>query len=339
MDTNKKIIVVIVGVILLGVLVFTMKGLVFSGTSSTGEMAEGLEFDSPDLDIKKFDNSTKKELYDETNTYDEERYDSLADNLSFLQKMKDKLSKKDIKEEEMPDTNEEEMLGTDENLQMLMELQNNLNKANPQYDTGYVPPQVVVPEPEKKKIPQEGDYFFGASSTSNTDLRENLIPAEVIDQGVLRQGSTIALRTKQPIVLTKSNIKIPKGAVIYGVVNIEDNRLNININKYKRDNKLFSIDMNVYDYDGLQGIHLNHGSIFSIPSNVSKDVYKAALQTYRQQSIIGNNNAGNNREPLGRIAALSAAKEISRELFDKRKVFVPRKYHIWLTINNQDNDK
>ncbi len=333
MDTNKKIIVAVVGVILLGVLIFAIRGLGSTGSSTTGEMADGLEFDSPDLDIEKFDNSTKKELYDETNTYDRERYDSLADNLSFLQKMKNKLLKDGIRDEEIP----EEIPNVNEDLQMLMELQNNLNKANPQYDMNYVPPPVVTPEPEEKKIPKEGDYFFSASSTTTTALRENLIPAEVIDQGVLKQGSTIALRTKQPITLPKQNIRIPKGAVIYGVVNIEGTRLNIDINKYKRDNTLFSIDMSVYDYDGLQGIHLNHRSLFSIPSNVSKDVYRAAMRTYEQQQpLIGN---GNRRVPLDRVAILSAAKEISRELFDKRKVFVPRKYHIWLTINNQDNDK
>lgn len=331
MDNNKKIIVAIVGVILAGTLVFVLKEMISPGYSSTGEIAEGLEFDSPDLNVEKLDNSTKKELYDEENKYDGERYDSLADNLAFLQKVKDKFLKEGTGYEEAP----KDIPSTNEDLELLMELQHNLNAVNTPYDMSYVPPPVVTPEIEKKSIPKEGDYFFGASLSISTVPAEDLIPAETIDQGVFKQGSTIALRTKQPMVLPKYNIKIPKGAVIYGVVKIEGTRLSININKYKRDNKLYSLDMDVYDYDGLQGIHLNHRSIFSIPSNVSKDVYRAAAQTYQQQLILGN---GNVRVPLETVAALSAAKEISRELFDNRKVFVPRKYHIWLTLNQEEND-
>ncbi|UOB16660.1 conjugative transposon protein TraM [Abyssalbus ytuae] len=326
MDTNKKIIVAIVAIVLTGLLIFTFRGYIFKDSLSTGEIGEGLEFDSPDIDLKKLDHSTKKELYDESHAYDKDRYDSLADNLSFLQRMKKKLLKEETVKEEVPNV--------DEDLQMLMALQSSLNDPNAQPDINY-PTPVATPEPEKK-LPKEGDYFFGASLSTNPSPGENLIPAETIDQGVFKQGTTIALRTKQPIILPKQNIKIPKGAVIYGVVRIENTRLSININKYKRDNKLYSIDMDVYDYDGVQGIHLDHRSIFSIPSNVSKDVYRAAMQTYEQQPILGSRDR---REPLDRVAILSAAKEISRELFDNRKVFVPRKYHLWLTLNEEYNDK
>lgn len=335
MDNNKKIIVAIVGVIMTGVLVFAITSLTGNSISfSDKSMAEGLEFDTPEVDIQKFDNSSKKELYDDAQEFDEEKYDSIADNLSFLQKVKKKMVNEEV-EDEIPEETED----VNEELQMLMALQNSLN-ADPQADMGYMPTQVMQNEPEPKKVPKEGAYFFGAASASAKSGKESLIPAEVIDQGVFKQGATIALRTKQTITIPQQNISIPKGAVIYGVVRIEDTRLNIRINKYRRDNALYSVDMNVYDYDGVQGIHLDHRSIFSIPSNVAKDVYRAAMQTYQQQqTIVGNGNNGDRRVPLDRVAILSAAKEVSKELFDKRKVFVPRKYHLWLTINNEDNDK
>ncbi|MBL3658415.1 conjugative transposon protein TraM [Fulvivirga sediminis] len=334
MDNNKKIIVAVVGLVLAGTLVFALKSIISPSYASSGNgIAEGLEFDAPDLNLSKLDSSSKKELYDESNQYDRDRYDSLGDNLSFLQKLKEKMTKDT---EELPSSQFEENSSAEDDLRMLMELQSNLNAANAQYDMGQMQMQQSPPEPEVKKIPKDGDFFFGAASATEGSPAENLIPAETIDQGVFKQGSTIAFRTKESIVLPKHNVRIPKGAVMYGVVMFEGNRLNINVNKYKRDNKLYSLNLDVYDYDGLQGIHLNHRTLFSIPSNVSKDVYRAAIQTYQQQQpILGN---GDRREPLDRVAVLSAAKEVAREVFDNRKVFVPRKYHIWLTINQDDND-
>jgi len=336
MDNKKKIIVAVVGLFAVGILVFLLGGSAIAANNSTPTQAQGLNFDGPKVKEKLLEVSTKKEMYDKNEEFDTEKYDSLAGNLSFLQKMKKKFDPR-VQQAAPPVQKEENV---DKELQMLMAMQNNLgNQAVRQQGYAPVPtaPAPVVPAPppvEKKVIPQEGNYFFGASSTKSAG--ENLIPAETIDQALLKQGATIAIRTKRPIPITNQNIVIPKGAVIYGVVQFQQTRLNININKYRRDNRLYSIDLNAYDFDGRPGIHLKSRSIFSIPSNVSKDVYNAAIQTYQNQS---NAFSSDERVPLDKIALLSAAKEVTSELFDKRRVFVPRKYHLWLTVNTENTQK
>lgn len=340
MDNKKKIIVGVVGLVLAGSLIFILLGM--ASGSDEKEMNSGLEFDSPMVNEEEFDSSTKKQLYDKDEfEYDAERYDSMADNLSFLQKMKQKLNpEKEFDEEEYLEKEEddEEIDDVNAQLQMLMALQNDMN-TQPTIAYNQAAAPVVQEEIPVKKVPKEGNYFFGAASDGKK-AGENLIPAEVIDQGFQKQGTTIAIRTKQEILIPERNIKIPKNAVIYGVVNIQDTRLIININKYKRDNKLYTIDLDVHDYDGQLGIHLNNRTIFRIPSNVTKDVYNAAIKRYSQQAgaLSGGGNDLNGKD-IGNLAAISAAKEVSKEIFDRRRVFIPRKYHLWLTVNQTTNGK
>lgn len=338
MDNKKKIIVAVVGILAVGILVFLLGGDAIAANNATPTQAQGLDFDGPKVKDKLLEVSTKKEMYDSSDEeFDKEKYDSLAGNLSFLQKMKKKFDPREPKVVAAPVQKEENV---DKELQMLMAMQNNLgNQAVRQQGYAPMPTMPTTPTPVatpvvKKVIPQEGNYFFGASSGAK-NAGENLIPAETIDQALLKQGSTIAIRTKNPIIIEDQNIVIPKGAVIYGVVQFQQTRLNINISKYRRDNRLYSINVKAHDFDGRPGIHLKSRSIFSIPSNVSQDVYNTAIQTYRNQS---NAFSSDERVPLDQVALLSAAKEVSRELFDKRRVFVPRKYHLWLTVKTTNEE-
>jgi len=349
MDTKKKIIVGVVGLVLSGVLFFFFTSSNASNKDSSEDAVKALQFDSPSLDEEKIKNNTKKELYDSSKKeYESERYDSLTNNLSFLQKMKQKLTPDSLNESEFDEASLEDSYTEEDDinaqLQMLMAMQNQINSTQTQQlqpTANYATPAApVVPEevPEIKKIPKEGSFFFGAGSKGKKRMgAKNLIPAEVIDQGIQKQGTTIAIRTKQSILI--NGITIPKGAVIYGISSIDDTRLMIKINKYKRDNKLYDIDMDVHDYDGQVGIHLENRTIFKIPSNVTKDVYKAAEQRYTQQIGIFGGETSIKGKDLAKIAGLSAAKEISKELLDRRRVFIPRKYHLWLTINEDEDAK
>ncbi|KAA1242573.1 conjugative transposon protein TraM [Aquimarina sp. RZ0] len=338
MDNNKKIIIGIVSVVLIGTLALMFKSLYFPDDTPENNMA--LNFDTPILDESKLKESSKKQLYDkESGQNYSGRYDSI-----FSKDSKDPKSLMEAYNNTHKDN--------DEDLQLLMDLQKALNDPSMQAGATAYPtaqdsyytkqPKIEIQQSkkvEKPPIPKEGSYFFGASPMNKvSNTKKDLIPAETIDQGLYQAGATIAIRTKKTIHLPSQNVVIPKGAVVYGVVNMNGQRMTIDVNRYKRENKLYDIDFDVFDFDGLQGIHLKSKSIYSIPSNVSKDVYEAALQTYQQQQGgIGGNVQ--EREPLDKIAILSAAKEVSRELFDQRRIFVPRKYHLWLTINIVNDEK
>lgn len=177
-------------------------------------------------------------------------------------------------------------------------------------------------------------YFQGAGSARRNNDIVGLVPAETVDQGVLVNGSTIAIRTKKEVSLKNPALYIPKGSIVYGKVNLSVDRLLIDINSYKTRDKLYLLDFSLYDYDGREGIHLGNRTWPKIPSKVAKDVYDYAYQRGTQAAAFGGNNSISLDEAKD-IATLSAAKEISEEVFDKRRVYMPKKYHLWFNINEQ----
>ncbi|MBQ4820594.1 conjugative transposon protein TraM [Aquimarina sp. MMG016] len=185
----------------------------------------------------------------------------------------------------------------------------------------------------QNKLPQK-DYFQGAVSSKSNKTTKDLIPAETVDQGVIVNGSTIAIRTKQDVRIQEPSVFIPKGSIVYGTVNISTNRLLIDITSYKKGNKLYVLDFSLFDFDGREGIHLGNRTWPKIPSKVAKDVYDYAYQRGTQAATFGGNNDIQLDEAKD-VAILSGARELSNEVFEKRRVFMPRKYHLWFNIKSE----
>ncbi len=179
------------------------------------------------------------------------------------------------------------------------------------------------------------NFFHGAQSASNKDEVLGLIPAETVDDGVLVNGSTIAIRTKKEVRLQNPPVLIPKGAVVYGRVSFDTNRLRIAINSYRTDDKLYKLDFTLFDFDGVEGIHLGNRTWPKIPGKVAKDVYDYAYQKGTQASTFGSGDTAVDLKEARDIGILSAAKEIGNEVFEKRRVFMPKKYHLWFNINTK----
>jgi len=181
---------------------------------------------------------------------------------------------------------------------------------------------------------QSQNFFHGAQSAKGDDKVLGLIPAETVDDGLLVNGSTIAIRTKEAIQLSAPRVRIPKGAVVYGRVSFGTNRLLIDITSYRTQDKLYQLDFSMFDFDGVEGIHLDNRTWPKIPGKVTKDVYDYAYQKGTQASTFGSGDTGVNLDEARDIAILSAAKEIGNEVFEKRRVFMPKKYHLWINIKN-----
>ncbi len=163
----------------------------------------------------------------------------------------------------------------DELQQQLHHLQESLNQpAQPIHQAPITPPE---PDPQLEKLdgmldkviriqhPSEPapanpsvDEVQSADSTSNT------ISAIVPEKQVLVTGATIALRLADDLLVNK--ILIPKGQLVYGVVNINNDRMLIHINAIRSDRNIYTTDLQVYDLDGIPGIH--------IPGQISRDVTK-----------------------------------------------------------------
>jgi hypothetical protein len=92
----------------------------------------------------------------------------------------------------------------------------------------------------------------------------NALPAVVPDDQTLTTGTTIALRLSEDGML--NGIRIPRGQLIYGVVNISADRMQVAIHSIRMDHNIYTVALQVYDLDGLPGIH--------IPGMLSRDVAK-----------------------------------------------------------------
>jgi len=96
------------------------------------------------------------------------------------------------------------------------------------------------------------------------DSAANTIGVVVPDKQILTTGSTIALRLEDSIRI--DGTVVPSGQMIYGVASINNDRMMIHITAVRNDRNIYSTDLQVYDLDGLPGIH--------IPGQISRDVAK-----------------------------------------------------------------
>lgn len=185
------------------------------------------------------------------------------------------------------------------------------------------------------------NFFQGTTAGSNKKILQ-LIPSETIEQKRILDKSIIPIRIKEDMRLSdvSGGLVIPKNTIVYGRISLGEDRINIDIESYKKDNVLYLLNFRVYDYDGREGIHMNNHSWLKIPSTVSKDVFDYAIErgTNASGSILGGTNTGVDLKEARNLAILSAGKEISKEVFEKKRVFLPKKYQLWINIRSSNNN-
>lgn len=307
--------------------------------------------DAPSIEMKK-DPMSEMILRSE----EEERLEKLANGQSTqsIEENEDAAVENELKmimemQEKMMDQSYPQEEPSDQDLQTLMQSYNQ-HMASPNQQQMMGGPNLVGITPGKitktaqnaseglansvKSKTAQKNYFQGAGSANSSDNVLDLVPAETVDQGVLVNGSTIAIRTKKQVRLKSPALLIPKGAIVYGKVTLSANRLLVDVTSYKKENKLYILDFSLYDYDGSEGVHLDSRTWPKIPSKVAKDIYNYAYQKGTQASTFGGGENNIDLDEVKDLSILSAANEVSKEVFDKRKLFMPKKYHLWFNINS-----
>ena len=99
------------------------------------------------------------------------------------------------------------------------------------------------------------------------DSNMNSIAAVIPADQTLVAGGTIALRITDSIRV--GNRVLTAGELVYGTVTINNDRLLVHIGALREDRNLFVTDWQVYDLDGLAGIH--------IPGVLARDVAKQSV--------------------------------------------------------------
>jgi hypothetical protein len=120
--------------------------------------------------------------------------------------------------------------------------------------------RIQHPEESKRREVDAGS----AEEVLPADSGSNVITAVVPSNETLVTGGTIPLRLAEDIRI--HGVVVPRGQWVYGTVTINGDRTLVHVRSLRAGRNLYSIDLQVYDLDGLPGIY--------IPGMLSRDVAK-----------------------------------------------------------------
>ncbi len=183
-------------------------------------------------------------------------------------------------------------------------------------------PRTVKKKPEKPKAEPKPEKaapvsrFFSGDKPKNTG---NTIEAIVSGDQKLTSGSVIKLVTLQEM-QTPGGLQLDKGTALFGLVRLEQDRINISIESVRVGNSIYELKKTVYDQDGLPGIY--------VPLNIKAEASKEAAD-----EVVGDLNTGiygTDMLSTGVNAVSNAAKSVFRKKNNQIVATVKSNYKLYL---------
>jgi len=138
------------------------------------------------------------------------------------------------------------------------------SESDPQLEklNGMLDKIIRIQHPQETGVEKEA----GATATSveMDGAAANSLPAVVQEDQILMAGATIALRLTEAA--NVNGVLFPKDQLVYGVVSLNNDRMLIAVNSIRREQSIYSTALQVYDLDGLPGVH--------IPGDLGREVAK-----------------------------------------------------------------
>ncbi|MEI9945826.1 MAG: conjugative transposon protein TraM [Chitinophagaceae bacterium] len=304
---------------------------------------DGLE-ELAESSASKFNQRLKVSPFDKTNEQPEAK---LMTKLSLLQKeLNESSSPKDKVSEKAEDySSNPEFSGNVDRLEAMM---NNMNGGGEDPEINQLSKvmdkllDIQHPELVKERIDQFKDQiktdvmavsdkavgdtavngFFGLN-VSNEAIASNAIEAVVHEGQILVNGSVIKFRLLQDVFI--GNNKVPAGNFVSGIVSLNGERLDAEINSIRSGNNIFPVKMEVFDLDGLPGIH--------IPGAITRDVAKQSADNSLQMMEL------NTLDPSLKAQAAAAGINTAKSLLTRKvklvKVMVKAGYKVLLQNNSK----
>jgi conjugative transposon TraM protein len=166
--------------------------------------------------------------------------------------------------------------------------------------------------------------FYGMEQI-NTKQFDNAIRVVVHEQQVLVNGAILKLRLLQDLFI--GNDKIPAGNFLCGVVQLQGERLEIDITSIRSGHSLYEVKLEIYDMDGLPGIH--------IPGAITRDVAKQSADNSLQ--LMELTTMDPSLKTQAAAAGINAAKTLLSRKTKVVKVMVKPGYQ--LLIKNKTENK
>ncbi len=163
--------------------------------------------------------------------------------------------------------------------------------------------------------------FFGVEEDADSE-EQNTVEAVVHQTQTLVNGAVVKMRLLNDIYLNGSLVK--KGNFVFGIAELNDERLEININSIRNNNSLFPVKLEVFDMDGLPGIY--------IPGAISRDVAKQSTDNGLQ--LLELTSMDPSFKAQAAATGINAAKSLLSKKVKQVKVLVKAGYKVLLRDKN-----
>lgn len=173
----------------------------------------------------------------------------------------------------------------------------------------------------KRKVNQS-DGFYGLENTLPEDDVDNAIEAIIPENTILVNNAVIKLRLAADIYI--NGVLIPKNNMVSGLVSLENERLQVEINSIRYNSSLFPVKLEVYDMDGLAGIY--------IPGAISRDVAKQSADNSLQ--LMELTTLDPSLKAQAAAAGINTVKSMLSKKVKQVKVMVKAGYRVLLRDKN-----
>ncbi|WP_177189888.1 conjugative transposon protein TraM [Hymenobacter actinosclerus] len=165
--------------------------------------------------------------------------------------------------------------------------------------------------------------FQGLDNGSSSGGDSNTLPAVIHESQEVVTGSLVKMRLTEPALI--NGHRLPANTFIYGKCRLAGERLSIAIETLKSGNSVFPAALEVYDVDGLQGLH--------IPGAITRDAAKQAGAS----SLDAADMMSLSTDPAMAAAgvAVSAAKNLGKNKIRLVKVRLKAGYNIMLKVDKE----
>lgn len=168
-----------------------------------------------------------------------------------------------------------------------------------------------------------GFHGFDSGTESNEDA--NTLPAVIHESQEVVSGSLVKMRLTAPAVV--NGHRLAANTFIYGVCSLQGERLSITIETLKDGGRVFPAALEVFDVDGLAGLH--------IPGAITRDAAKSAGADGLSAADALTMSADPGMAAAG--VAVSAVKGLGQKKIRMVKVRLKAGYNIMLKIDTEDN--
>lgn len=260
--------------------------------------------------------------------------ENLSGDIDRLEEMVNMMKDKDVDDPEMQQL--------DNMLNKIMDIQHPDRVRQDMKEKSVQQKQKVFPvskSPTKQNVSAFGNIgkeaakgvgFYGTDNSMANISEQNAIEAVVHEAQVLVNGAVVKLRLLNDIFI--NGTLIPKDNFVFGIANLNGERLNVEINSIRYGQSLFPVKLEVHDLDGLAGIY--------IPGGISRDVAKQSADNTLQSIELSTLDPSLTAQAAAQAA--NAGVGAAKSLFSKKvkliRVAVKAGYKVLLYDKNLNNN-